>query len=207
MNHVLRWLLHALYGLNYFGPLVMGFMDSSFLMLPFGNDLVVISLVARHHSGYLWYVLSAVVGSTLGTLLLDLVARKLGETGLQKVTGQRRFEYMKRKIGENGSYAVALACLSPPPFPFTAVVSTVCALGYPRKKLLAIVAISRALRFLLLGYLAMRYGRLIIRVANSSPFRWAMFFFVFVCIAGSVFSLLKWFRRGKARTQEQPAAA
>jgi CRP-like cAMP-binding protein len=97
--------------------------------------------------------------------------------------------------------------LSPPPFPFTAVVSTVCALGYPRKKLLAIVAISRALRFLLLGYLAIRYGRLIIRLANSAPFRWTMFFFVFVCIAGRVFSLLKWFRRGKTRPQERPATA
>jgi hypothetical protein len=86
-------------------------------------------------------------------------------------------------------------------------VSTVCALGYPRKKLLAIVAISRALRFLLLGYLAIRYGRLIIRVANSAPFRWSMFFFVFVCIAGSIFSLLKWFRRGKTRPREQTAAA
>ena len=32
--------------LGYFGPFVMGIMDSSFLVLPFGNDLLVVGLVA-----------------------------------------------------------------------------------------------------------------------------------------------------------------
>ena len=175
----------------------MGVMDSSFLLLPLGNDLVVVSLVVRNHAGYPWYVLAAVCGAVAGTFLLDVVARRIGETGVQRVAGKRRFDYLKRKIGEKGGFAVALACLSPPPFPYTAVVSTVCALGYPRKKLLAIVGSARAVRFLILGALAIRYGRQIIRIANSAPFRWTMFFFVFVCIAGSVFSLIKWFHRGK----------
>ncbi len=201
MNPIFRLLLHTLFKLNYFGPFVMGVMDSSFLLLPMGNDLVVISLVARHHAGYPWYVLSAVIGSTTGTFLLDLVARRLGEAGVQKVAGKRRFEYMKRKIGEKGGFAVALACLSPPPFPFTAVVSTVCALGYPRKKLLATVAAARTVRFAILGYLAIRYGRLILRVANSDVFRWTMIVFVVICVGGSMLSLWKWFRRGKGRTQ------
>ena len=199
MNHTLRLLLHIIFRLNYLGPFVMGVMDSSFLLLPLGNDLVVISLVVRHHNGYLWYVLAAVCGAVTGTLLLDLVARRIGETGVQRVTGKRRFEYLKRKIGEKGGFAVAVACLSPPPFPYTAVVATVCALGYPRKKLLAIVAGARAVRFLILGALAIRYGRMILRIANSAPFRWTMFFFVGVCVVGSVFSLLTWFKKGKGR--------
>jgi hypothetical protein len=147
----------------------------------------------------LWYVLAAVCGAAVGTLLLDVVAARIGETGVQRVAGRRRFEYLKRKIGEKGGFAVAVACLSPPPFPYTAVVSTVCALGYPRKKLIAIVAGARTVRFLILGALAIRYGRTILRIANSAPFRWTMFFFVFVCIVGSVFSLLKWFKKSKDR--------
>ncbi len=207
MAHIFQLLLHFLFRLNYLGPFVMGIMDSSFLFLPLGNDLVVISLVVRNHPGYLWYVLSAVCGSMLGTFLLDVVIRRIGETGVQRVAGQRRFEYLKRKIGEKGGFALALACLSPPPFPFTAVVSTVCALGYPRKKLLAVVGLSRAVRFLILGALAIRYGPFILRVANSAPFRWTMIVFVVICIAGSVYSLIKWFHKGKKKRSGSPMAA
>ncbi len=207
MNHTLRLLLHIIFRLNYLGPFVMGVMDSSFLLLPLGNDLVVVSLVVRNHGGYLWYVLAAVCGATVGTLLLDMVARRIGETGVQRVAGKRRFEYLKRKIGEKGGFAVAVACLSPPPFPYTAVVSTVCALGYPRAKLMAIVAGARAVRFLILGALAIRYGRMILRIANSELFRWTMFFFVGVCVVGSVFSLLKWFKKSKERELKTAAPA
>jgi membrane protein YqaA with SNARE-associated domain len=182
----------------------MGVMDSSFLLLPLGNDLVVISLVLRNHSGYLWYVLAAVCGAMVGTLLLDIVARRIGEAGVQRVAGKRRFNYLKRRIGEKGGIAVAVACLAPPPFPYTAVVSTVCGLGYPRNKLIAIVGAARAVRFLILGALAIRYGRTIIRIANSGPFRWTMFFFVALCVLGSVYSIVTWVRRSRDR---QPAAA
>lgn len=36
---LLQFLLH----IGYFGPLLMGVLDSSFLFLPFGNDLLVVS--------------------------------------------------------------------------------------------------------------------------------------------------------------------
>jgi membrane protein YqaA with SNARE-associated domain len=181
--------------LGYFGPLVMGILDSSFLFLPFGNDLLVIGLVARHHEGYLLYVLAATCGSTIGVFFLDLVARKAGEAGVQKVAGKSRFAYLKKKIGEKGGKAIILGCLAPPPFPFTMVVATTSVLGYPRKRLLATVALARAARFLIIGYLAIRFGRAILRIANSEPFRWTMIFFAILCLAGSVFSIMKWVRR------------
>ena len=173
----------------------MGILDSSFLFIPFGNDLLVVGLVARHHQGYLLYVLSAVCGSACGAFLIDLAARKAGEAGVQKVAGRRRFEYLKRKIGEKGGRAIILGCLAPPPFPFTMVVATTSALGYPRKKLIAMVAAARAARFLILGYLAMRFGRQILRIASSQPFRWTMIVFVILCVAGSALSIAKWVRK------------
>lgn len=195
MAALIRQFIALIFQLGYFGPFVMGILDSSFLFVPFGNDLLVVGLVAQHHQGYLLYVLSAVCGSTCGTFLLDLVARKAGEAGVQKVAGQRRFDYLKRKIGEKGGRAIVLGCLAPPPFPFTMVVATTSALGYPRKKLLATVATARAARFLILGYLAMRFGRQILRIANSQPFRWTMIAFVVLCVAGSALSIAKWVRR------------
>jgi membrane protein YqaA with SNARE-associated domain len=191
----IRHLIALIFQLGYFGPFVMGVLDSSFLFLPFGNDLLVVGLVARHHQGYPFYVLSAVCGATCGTFLLDVVARKAGEAGVQKVAGHSRFEYLKRKIGEKGGRAIVLGCLAPPPFPFTMVLATTSALGYPRKKLLSTVAAARAARFLILGYLAIRFGRQILRIADSQPFRWTMIVFVILCVAGSALSIAKWVRR------------
>jgi membrane protein YqaA with SNARE-associated domain len=185
---ILRFLFH----LHYFGPFVMGVMDSSFLFLPFGNDLLVVGLVARHHAGWPFYVLSAVCGSTLGVFLLDLLARKGGETGVQKVAGPKRFEMLKRRIGEKGGRALVIGSLAPPPFPFTMVVAVNSALGYPRQRLLWTIAGARAVRFTILSLLAIKYGRAILRMVSSEPFKWTIICFTVFCIVGSVFSILKW---------------
>jgi membrane protein YqaA with SNARE-associated domain len=182
----------------------MGIMDSSFLFLPFGNDLLVVTLTARHHNHYLIYVLSAACGSTVGVLLLDLMSRTLGEEGVKRVAGEKRFASLKRRIGQRGFLAIFIACLAPPPFPFTMVIAILCALGYPRLRLLLGVAASRSARFLILGYLAIEFGRQIIRIIGSAPFKWTMIGFTILCIIMSVFSVLKWFKRGRAN---QPATA
>ena len=67
----------------------MGVLDSSFLFLPFGNDLLVVTLVARNHQEWRWYVLAAAVGSTIGVSALALVAHKLGEEGIKRMAGER----------------------------------------------------------------------------------------------------------------------
>lgn len=186
---------------------MMGILDSSFLFLPFGNDLLVVGLVARHREGYLFYVLSAACGSTAGVFLLDLITRKLGEEGVQRVAGEARYKQLKRKIGEKGGRAIVIGSLAPPPFPFTMVIATNSALGYPRRRLLLMVALSRAARFLIIGFLAMKFGRVILRIARSAPFRWTMIFFTLACIAGSVWSIVNWVRKGKGRSKRTAAAA
>lgn len=175
----------------------MGVLDSSFLFFPFGNDLLVVGLVARNHHGFLLYVLAAATGSILGVFLLDLVARKAGEEGIQKVAGSKRFEYLKRKIGEKGGRALALGCLAPPPFPFTMVVATNSALGYPRLRLLWIVWLARAFRFTVIGFLALKFGPVILRIANSPAFKWSMVGFIVICIAGSAISITNWVRKSR----------
>jgi membrane protein YqaA with SNARE-associated domain len=206
LSNFFHHLLRFLFRLHYFGPFVMGVMDSSFLFLPFGNDLLVVGLVARNHEGWPLYVVSAVCGSTLGVFLLDLVARKGGEAGVQKVAGPKRFEYLRKKIGEHGGAALALGCIAPPPFPFTMVIAVNSALGYPRRRLLWTVAGARAVRFTILSLLAIQFGRTILRIANSEGFKWTMIVFTMLCIVGSVFSIVKWVRRGGKKTREEQGA-
>ncbi len=185
----------------------MGVMDSSFLFLPFGNDLLVVGMVARNHDGWPFYVLSAACGSTLGVFFLDLLARKGGEAAVKKVAGEKKFEKLKRKIGQKGGLAIVVGCLAPPPFPFTMVVAVNSALAYPRQRLLWTVAASRALRFTILALLAVKFGRAILHIANSSGFKWTMVGFSIVCIVGSVFSILKWVRSRRPEKKQTEQAA
>src|SRR6185437_10183416 len=148
MNGLLHHLLRFLFHLGYFGPFVMGIFDSSFLFLPFGNDLLIVALTARHHNLYLIYVVSAVCGSTLGVFCLDLIARRIGEEGVATVAGKCRFDLLKSKIEKYGGRALVTGALAPPPFPFTMVVAVNSALGYPRTRLLILIALSRGARFL-----------------------------------------------------------
>ncbi len=191
----LRPLLHFIFHLGYFGPLVMGVLDSSFLILPFGNDLVVVGLVAQHPHRAAWYVLTAAIGSTLGALLLALVARKLGEQGFEKFAGTRAHERIKKRMGNHAGIAVAVGGLAPPPFPFTTVIAGSAALGYPLWRILVINFFARLARFALLSLLAKHFGRQVLHVAQSVPFEWAMAVFIGICVVASGFSIAHWVRK------------
>lgn len=193
-------LLQFLFRIGYFGPLVMGILDSSFLIFPFGNDLVVVGMVARHHEGLPWYVLSAACGSTIGAYLLAAVSRKLGEDGIRRVVGDARYEKLKMRIGQQSGVAVAVAGLAPPPFPFTTVIAAVSALGYPIWKTLVINFLARGTRFVILGLLALKFGKHILSIAKSSAFEWCMVAFVLLCLAASVWSIIHWMRKPQAKS-------
>lgn len=179
------------------GLVLLGVLDSSFLFLPFGNDILLVYLVARDGGGLLWYVLAAAAGSTMGVVLLDLVSRRVGQEGLSRVLHPKRLEYVMAKMKQRAAMGIAIACLAPPPFPFTMVVVAASALQYPRIRLLAVVFVSRSLRFFLIGLAALHYGRGILRIARSAGFEWFMIGFTVVCLIGSTVSVSKWVRRSK----------
>jgi membrane protein YqaA with SNARE-associated domain len=193
-------LLQFLFRIGYFGPLVMGILDSSFLIFPFGNDLVVVGMVARHHEGLPWYVLSAACGSTMGAFLLAFVSRKLGEEGIRRIAGDARYEKLKKRIGQRSGLAVAVAGLAPPPFPFTTVIAAVSAIGYPIWKTLVVNFLSRATRFVVLGILALKFGKQVLSIAKSTPFEWSMVAFVLLCLVASIYSIVHWMRKPQVRS-------
>jgi membrane protein YqaA with SNARE-associated domain len=194
LRHFLLWLLK----LGVFGPLVLGIADSSFLFLPFGNDLLVVILAARDHARVLLYIATAAIGSTLGVLLLDTVCRKGGEEGLKKMMKPARLAYFKRRMSNRAGVAIVTACLAPPPFPFTIVIASASAFAYPRAKLLGLVFIARAVRFTIVGWLAVRYGREILQVAKAPATTWVMLAFIVLCAIGSAFQVMQWVRRSRS---------
>jgi membrane protein YqaA with SNARE-associated domain len=195
----LSTLFGFLFRIGYLGPLVVGILDSSFLILPFGNDFVVVGLVAQHHEATPWYVLSAALGSTLGVLLLALVSRKLGEQGLRRIAGARRYETLSKRIKSHAGLAIAIGGLAPPPFPFTTVIAAVSALNYPLWRTLAINFVARLARFTLLALIALKFGSKVLLIAKSAPFEWAMTAFIAACLIASGYSVWKWLQEPHRR--------
>ena len=174
---------------------MMGILDSSFLVLPFGNDLVVASLVIQRHRDTPWYILSAAAGSTIGAMLLALASRKLGEEGLRRIAGENRYKKLKARIAKRAGLAVVIGGLAPPPFPFTTVIAATGALQYPIWRILLLNFFARGVRFTVLALLALKFGKQVLWIANSDPFKWGMAVFIILCIAASAFSVLHWLWR------------
>jgi membrane protein YqaA with SNARE-associated domain len=194
------WLFAFVLKFGGFGLLVLGILDSSFLFAPWGNDLLVVALTARHSSyvNMLYYAAMSTVGSVLGCLLIDITLRPLGAQGLEKHLSARRLKRVKSKMGDHAGRALAIASLVPPPFPFTAFVMATAALQYPRKRLLAVVGATRMLRFTLLGLLAMRFGDSILRWFKNPIVQGFLVALIIFCTVGSVVSVYGWIRRSKA---------
>jgi membrane protein YqaA with SNARE-associated domain len=191
-----RHLYLVLAHLGPWGLLLLGVLDSSFLFMPLGNDLLIVGLTTQHPELLPLYAPIAALGSVLGCVLLDLVVRKQGKAGLEKIAGKKRMQYLKKKIGDRAAFSLAFASLAPPPFPFTPVVAAASAFEYPRRKMFAVIAVSRIVRFTLVGLLAIFFGRRIVRIAQSPVFEGVVLGILVLFLIGSIFSVMKWLKRG-----------
>src|ERR1700691_6481697 len=98
MNHFLRALAVFFFSLGGFGLLLLGTLDSSFLFMPLGNDLLVIALTAAHRERMLYYVLMATVGSVIGVAFTHWVSAKGGQKGIEGDHKSRRIQYIEDKV-------------------------------------------------------------------------------------------------------------
>lgn len=179
------------------GLFLMSALDSSFLVLPFGNDLLLIALVSRQRDSLIWiaYVLVSAIGSVAGVFLLDLVMRRAGEKGLERFLSARKVERLKKKLENKAGVSVFVATLMPPPFPFTPVVMTASALQSPRGKILAAVFVGRLIRFTAEAILALYFGRKLIAYINSDILTYFVYGLIAVALVLSTLSLFRWLRR------------
>ena len=183
--------------LGIFGLLLLSALDSSFLVLPFGNDLLLIALVSSHRDSLIWivYVLVSAIGSVIGVLVVDLLMRKAGEKGLERFVSEKKIEKLKAKLENKTGITIFIATLIPPPFPFTTAVMTASALQTPRGKLLTAVFFGRLLRFGAEAVLALYFGRQVIRFIDSDVVTYVVYGIMAIGVVLSTLSLLKWLKR------------
>lgn len=194
IHHLIRVLVH----LGGFGLLILSFVDSSPMYVPFGNDLLMIAMSARRHELFAYYAVMVTLGSVLGSLTVDALGRKGGEKGLERIVPKRQLDYVQRKVRKDAAWALAIASLVPPPFPFTGVVAAAAALEYPRKRLLLVVGVSRFVRYLVEGVLGIFFGRRLLRLVQSPVLVYVVVALIVISIAGSILAVLSLVQRSRA---------
>jgi len=182
-----------------FGLFLLSALDSSFLVLPFGNDLLLIALVSSNRDSLVWiaYAVVSAIGSVVGVFVVDLIMRKAGEKGLERFVSERKVEKLKSKLENKAGITVFIATLIPPPFPFTPAVMTASALQTPRGKLLSAVFFGRLLRFGAEAVLALYFGRQVIAFINSDVVSYVVYGIIAIGVVLSTLSVLKWVKRNK----------
>jgi membrane protein YqaA with SNARE-associated domain len=192
---LIHTIARALFHAGGLGLLTLGAFDSSPLVVPFGNDLLVLALCARYHERVLYYVAMATAGSLIGVFVTDWVGRK-SEGGLKKVVAGKNLKYVRKLVEKRAAWTLVIVSLLPPPFPFTPFVAAAAAFRYPRAKLLGFVGVGRFARFTIEGALAVHYGRWIIRQAQAPFFEHIMIALIVISIVGSALSIYRWKSNG-----------
>ena len=201
MRPIIRIVARALFRAGGLGLLTLGAFDSSPLVVPLGNDLLILALSARYHDRMLYYAVMATLGSLIGCFATVWVSRK-GGPHLKKIVSGKRLGKIQDQVQKRAGWTLVAASLMPPPFPFTAIVATAAAFKYPRNKLFSFVGAGRFARFVIEGALAIHYGRWIIRQARSPILEDVMIALIVISIAASLISIYQWSGKNKRVSQQ-----
>jgi len=205
LSPFIHTIARALFRAGGFGLLTLGTLDSSPLVVPVGNDILMLALCARYHQRMFYYVVMATAGSLIGCFLTDWIGRK-SESSQEKLLSGKRLASIRQLVKERAAWALVIASLLPPPFPFTGIVAAAAAFRYPRKKLFAFLAAGRFVRFTIEGALAIHYGRWIIKQAESPWLEHVMIALIVISIAGSGFASYQWLEENKGKAAVSRAA-
>jgi membrane protein YqaA with SNARE-associated domain len=149
----------ALLAYGWAGVFVIALLDSAFVPMPSGPDLLLILGVSLNGStsAVVSYVIAATIGSTIGCTLLYLMARRAGQIALKPVSLERR-EYIQGMLGRYDALAIVVASLMPPPFPFKAFILSAGVFKFKLGRMIVALLFGRTIRYLILALLALYFG-------------------------------------------------
>src|SRR5438270_4812475 len=174
---------HWIRSLGAFGIILMALLDNSVVPTPGSVDLLTVFFAARNREIWYWYAVVSTAGSVLGGYVTYRLGRKGGKEALEKRVSGSRVKKIYAKFESGGFCSIFVPALLPPPFPMSPFLIAAGAFNYPRNKFLGALAVSRAIRYTLIGYLASVYGRHIMRFVRQyyTPILWASIIFFVGC--------------------------
>ena len=182
------------------GLLVLGVLDSSFLIAPWGNDLLVIAMTPRHPrvSYMVYYAAMSTVGSVLGCLLIDLTFARSAQKGWRSTFRSEDWSEFARRWAKMPE-SLWHSHRSLPAVPVYRVCNGCCRAAILAQAPPGVVGATRMVRFTLLGALAMRFGERILRWGANPVAQGIMVGLIVFSIVGSVVSVYGWIKRTKTR--------
>ena len=192
------FLPHWLIRLGPLGLFAVAIVDSSIVPLPIPGSTDLLLLLLVSHSGNPWLLtFSAVAGSIIGGYSTWQLGKKGGEAAMKRWISARMLKRVNAWVGSHPVLAVFLPALLPPPIPLSPFILASGALGVSRGRFLAAYSAARILRYSLVSWLAVRYGRHVVRLWNQELGKWSaplLWTFLAVVVAGLGYGIWK-FRR------------
>jgi len=140
-----------------FGLFGIALLDSALIPLPGGPDAVLILLSTARPAWVPIYVVAATLGSVIGCLIFYYISRRAGGSALKRFSPRKQAR-VKELIDRYDVLTVLVSSILPPPFPFKIFIATAGVFRFSVMRFALAIAIGRAFRYALIGYLAAHYG-------------------------------------------------
>jgi membrane protein YqaA with SNARE-associated domain len=189
------------------GLLLLGLADNSIVPMPGSMDILTIWFSVHHHSLWIYYAAMATAGAVIGGYVTYRLARKGGKEMLERRLGRRSAQTVYQRFERWGFWAVALPALLPPPFPIVPFLLAAGAMQYSRQKFLAALALGRGVRYGILAYLGVLYGRQFLRFFNryTKPTIYVLIGLAVIAGVTAWITYLRYQKSGENRKALQPA--
>ncbi len=189
------WAAKVLLPLGGQGLFVAAALDSSFIPLPEGVDLwlITVSVLQPHRMPY--YIVVSTLGSLLGCCVLYFVTRWSEKTFVESNPKYKGLLRIQRWVEKYEFWALLVGSILPPPMPFKLVVIAAGLVKGRFGKFLLAVVIGRTVRYTGEGILAVRYGSRV----WSSLVQIGPIIFALILVAIAVFYLRRRFQKAAPR--------
>ena len=170
-----KWIWGLLAPLGAWGVFAIAAVDAAFMGLPM--DAIVAGYIYKDPHGFLLYVLLAASGSAAGSIVLYVVGYTGGEVLLRKRLSPARFQKIHASFEKHEFWALMFPAMLPPPTPFKAVVLAAAAFEMSFWRFLLAIFAGRFFRFLILGYLTLRFGPQVVEIGGRivvHDFKWVL---------------------------------
>jgi membrane protein YqaA with SNARE-associated domain len=186
-----HWVAH----LGPLGLFLIAIVDSSIVPLPIPGTTDLLLLLFVSHRGNPWLLAgSAIAGSVIGGYTTWHLGRRGGEAALHRWVPAALLSRIVGWVGHHPLLAVFLPTLLPPPIPLSPFILASGALGVERHKFLATYSAARILRYGLIAWLGVAYGRGVVSAWSGVLQKWSaplLWTFAVVSVAGIAYAIYK----------------